>query len=106
VGPVTTVATSIHPCPSCRTITGVRLITGTSPRVRAWSCTACRTNWAITVANPQSYFDRLTATVEQLGATRSVLRAVITLADDTATLPDTAAQHYFRSTWLGRVAWD
>jgi hypothetical protein len=36
----------------------------------------------------QSYFDRLTATIEKLGATRSVLRQVITLADDVATLSD------------------
>jgi hypothetical protein len=37
----------------------------------------------------QPYFDRVAATVEHLGATRSVLRQVITLADDAATLPDT-----------------
>ncbi len=36
--------------------------------------------------SPQPYFDRLAATVEQLGATRSVLRQVIALADDSATL--------------------
>jgi hypothetical protein len=36
----------------------------------------------------RSYCDRLAATVEQLGATRSVLRQVITLADDAATLSD------------------
>jgi hypothetical protein len=36
--------------------------------------------------SPQPYFDRLAATVEQLGATRSVLRQVIVLAGDAATL--------------------
>jgi hypothetical protein len=49
---------------------------------------ACRTDWAITIVNPQPYFDRLAATVEQLSATRLVLRQVIRLADDAATLPD------------------
>ncbi len=42
----------------------------------------------MTVVNPspQPFFDRLAATVEQLGATRSVLRQVIALAGDAATL--------------------
>jgi hypothetical protein len=75
-------------CPGCGDTTGVQPTPGISPRVKAWSCTTCRTNWAITVANPQPYFDQLAATVEQLGATRSVLRQVITLADNAATLPD------------------
>ena len=47
--------------------------------------------WAISPVNHgqrPAYFDQLAATVEQLGATRSVLRAVITLADDAATLSD------------------
>jgi hypothetical protein len=75
-------------CPGCGDTTGVQPTPGISPRVKAWSYTACQTNWAITVVNPRPYFDRLAATVEQLGATRSVLRAVITLADDAATLSD------------------
>jgi hypothetical protein len=49
-------------------------------------------SWAISLVNPRgqrpAYFDRLAATVERLGATRSVLRAVITLADDAAMLSD------------------
>jgi hypothetical protein len=45
-------------------------------------------DWAITTVNPQPYFDRLASTVEQLGATRSVLRQVIALADDAGTLSD------------------
>jgi hypothetical protein len=58
------------------------------PSVQAWTCTACRTDWPITVVNPRQYLDRLAATVEQLGATRSVLRQVITLADDAPGLTD------------------
>jgi hypothetical protein len=64
-------------CPGCGDTTGVQPTPGISPRVKAWSCTACQTDWAITVVNPQPYFDRLAATVERLGATRSVLRAVL-----------------------------
>jgi hypothetical protein len=37
---------------------------------------------------PQPYFDRLAATVEQLGAARSRLRQVCALADDAATITD------------------
>jgi ribosomal protein L37AE/L43A len=79
--------TSIHPCPSCRTITGVRLITGTPPRVRAWSCSACRTDWAIAVVKPRPFLDHLSASVE-LAAARSVLREIITLADQAPALTD------------------
>ena len=69
----------INPCPSCGGTSGVRVNSGASPRVRAWSCAACRTNWAIAVGNPQPYFDQLAATVERLSATRSVLRRIIAL---------------------------
>ncbi|MGH3772983.1 MAG: hypothetical protein ACRDRW_16590 [Pseudonocardiaceae bacterium] len=36
--------------------------------------------------SPQPFLDRLAATIEQLSATRSVLRQSIALADDSATL--------------------
>jgi hypothetical protein len=75
-------------CPYCRGTDGVQPITGTSPVVQAWSCTACRTNWAITTVNPQPYLDRLGATVEQLGATRSVLRQLIMLSGEAPGLTD------------------
>ncbi|MGH3888315.1 MAG: hypothetical protein ACRDSZ_17405 [Pseudonocardiaceae bacterium] len=59
-------------CPRCGTTSGVQL-TSTSP-VQSRTCTA--------------YFDRLAAAVEQLGAARSVLRAVIALADELPKLTD------------------
>ncbi|MGH3833883.1 MAG: hypothetical protein ACRDRS_26165 [Pseudonocardiaceae bacterium] len=40
----------------------------------------------ITSTLPQPFLDRLAETVEQLGATRSLLRQIIALADDSATL--------------------
>jgi hypothetical protein len=40
------------------------------------------------VSPPQLYFDHLAATVEQLGAARSMLRQICTLADDAATITD------------------
>jgi hypothetical protein len=58
--------------------------------VAAWK-RWCGMSWAISLVNHgqrPAYFDQRAATVEQLGATRSVLRQVITLADDAATLPD------------------
>ena len=70
--------TDIDPCPYCGTASGVQPAAGTSPRVKAWLCRACQTAWAVTVVNPQLHFDRLAATVEQLG----VLRRLIRLADD------------------------
>lgn len=76
----------INRCPGCGGTSGVQPITGTSPQVQAWSCTACRVNWATTTVNPKPYLDRLTAALEQLSAPRSILRQVITLADDAATL--------------------
>jgi ribosomal protein L37AE/L43A len=83
-GPFTVTGTEDEACPYCGETTAVQPTTGTSPRVQAWSCTACRTDWAITVVNPQPYFDRLAATVEQLG----VLRQVIALAEDAPTITD------------------
>jgi hypothetical protein len=89
VYPVTTVtSTTDEACPYCGETSGVASTPGTSPRVKAWSCTACRTDWAITVVNPQPYFDHLAATVEQLGVTRSVLRQLIRLSGDAPGLTD------------------
>ena len=48
-------------------------------------------SWAISLVNHgqrPACFEQLAATIERLGATRSVLRAVVTLADDAATLSD------------------
>jgi hypothetical protein len=77
----------VNPCPSCGDTTSVQPTPGISPRVKAWSCAACRTDWAITVANPRPFLDHLTASVE-LAAARSVLRAVIALADEAPALTD------------------
>jgi transposase-like protein len=76
----------IDPCPGCGGTSGVQPITGTSPRVQAWSCTACQTNWATTTVKTQPHLDRLAAAVEQISAPRLILRQVITMADDAATL--------------------
>ncbi|HWR47590.1 MAG TPA: hypothetical protein VN327_08280 [Pseudonocardiaceae bacterium] len=40
----------------------------------------------ITSTSPQPFLDRLAVTVERLSATRSVLRRIIALADDSDTL--------------------
>jgi transposase-like protein len=48
-----TTVTDREACPYCGTTTGVQPITGTSPKVAAWRCTECATDWAITTVNPQ-----------------------------------------------------
>ena len=75
-------------CPGCGSAHGVQRTPVTSPRVQAWSCAACGMSWAITTANPQPYLDRLTATVEQLGAARFMLRQIIELAEHAPGLTD------------------
>jgi hypothetical protein len=86
-----TVSARLTSCPGCGQIEGVEQ-TSRTPRVAAWKCTRCAMSWAISLVNPRgqrpAYFDQLAATVEQLGATRSVLRHVITLGGDAATLSD------------------
>jgi ribosomal protein L37AE/L43A len=82
-----TASSDIDPCPHCGTTAGVRLITSNPPKVQAWSCVACGTQWAVSVVNPHLYLNRLTAAVE-LAAARSVLREIIALADGEQTLTD------------------
>ncbi|HKR51081.1 MAG TPA: hypothetical protein VJT72_16135 [Pseudonocardiaceae bacterium] len=62
------------PCPHCGATNGVQLTSTSPPLVQSGTCTA--------------YFDRLAAAVEQLGAARSVLRAVIALIDELPKLTD------------------
>jgi transposase-like protein len=83
----TDTSSDIDPCPYCGATSGVQPTAGTSPKVQAWSCTACGTQWAISVVNPRPYFDRLAAAVE-LAAARSMLRQVIALVDQAPGLTD------------------
>lgn len=69
---------SSDPCPHCGGLRGVRDITTTSPKVRAWSCSECGTCWATGVVN--SHLDHLRGSV--------VLRELITLAELAPRLTD------------------
>jgi hypothetical protein len=63
----------------------VEVITDVPPKVQAWRCAECGTDWALTVVNPQlrqRYLDELAGEV----ATRAVLREVTTLAEQADTL--------------------
>ncbi len=85
-----TVSAQLTSCPGGGEIEGVEQ-TSCTPRVAAWKCNTCGMSWAISLVNHgqwPAYFELLAATIEQLGATRSVLRQVITLGDEAATLPD------------------
>lgn len=76
-------------CPMCGSTTSVQPITGTSPRVQAWSCTACSLNWAISVINPhlRPLID-LAAAAAEIGRLRWTLAQVIAVADDAPGLTD------------------
>jgi ribosomal protein L37AE/L43A len=45
-------STEADTCPGCGAAHGVQRITGTSPKVDAWMCTACGLHWATTTVNP------------------------------------------------------
>jgi hypothetical protein len=77
-------------CPGCDETDGVEQ-TSSTPSVTAWTCTRCGMDWAATLVNHGqrlAYFEQLAATVEEIGRLRWLLRQVITLADDAATLSD------------------
>ncbi|HET9116484.1 MAG TPA: hypothetical protein VFN75_00125 [Pseudonocardiaceae bacterium] len=85
-----TSTTAIDPCPYCGT-SGVQATPDTPSRVRAWSCPACRTDWAVSVVNPHlrnSYLVEMAAAVEEIGRLRRTLAQVITLADQAPALTD------------------
>jgi ribosomal protein L37AE/L43A len=44
--------TEAESCPECGATHGVQRITGTSPKVQAWTCTGCGLDFAVTVINP------------------------------------------------------
>ena len=84
--PVITTTGTGESCPYCRSTGDVQPITGTSPVVQAWWCTACGTNWAIT--SNHAYLVDLGAAVEEIGRLRWTLAQVIALADDSPTITD------------------
>jgi ribosomal protein L37AE/L43A len=89
---------SVDQCPHCGATGGVQRIAGTSPEVRAWGCAECGTQWAITLVHTQLCWNRLAAAAD-LTAARSVLRDVITLADQAPGLTDEQLRH-----WLAGLA--
>jgi hypothetical protein len=72
----------IDPCGSC---TGVRPGSDTTPKAQAGSYAEDGTRWAITVASPRPWRIRPAG---QPAAVRSILRSVITLAEQAADLSD------------------
>ncbi|MGH3823347.1 MAG: hypothetical protein ACRDRA_11045 [Pseudonocardiaceae bacterium] len=85
------------PCPSCGSTAGVQQLTGTPPKVAAWSCM----QWATSMVSPRPLLDQLTVTVE-LAAMRSVLRELIRLAGQAPVL--TEEQLRFRLLALAQCA--
>ncbi len=84
-----TASARLTSCPGCGQIDGVEQ-TSRTPRVAAWKCTPVRNGLGDLAGQPRaaSRLLRPLAAPQQLDATRSVLRAIITLADDAATLSE------------------
>jgi ribosomal protein L37AE/L43A len=87
-----TTATGIddEACPYCGETSGVEPMPA-PPKVQAWSCSACTTEWAVTVANPHlrcAYPVDLAAAIGEISRLRWTLVQVITLADDAPTITD------------------
>jgi ribosomal protein L37AE/L43A len=74
----------VKTCPYCGETNGVEVIPDTSPKVWAWSCQACGTDWAVSVVNPQVR-PWLVQLAEDLAAL-AVLQEITTLADQADTL--------------------
>ena len=78
-------------CPYCGNTTGVQSTPGTSPRVQAWSCTVCRTDWAVSQVNAHLrtvYLVDLAAAAAEIDRLRWKLAQVIAVADQAPTLTD------------------
>ena len=90
--PSTVTGSNDGPCPSRASAIGVHQVTDTPPKVQAWSCAECGTQWVISTTFPRQLRDQLTSA--ELVAARLVLREVIRLADQAPVL--TAEQLRFR----------
>lgn len=87
IGPAGIEPDGVEDCPCCGDTSGVQAIPGTPPRVRAWNCGDCGTDWALTVVHPdlrQRYLDELAVDV----AARAVLQDITDLAGHVDTLTD------------------
>jgi hypothetical protein len=77
--------TGIEPCPYCGDTSGVEPMPAPPKVVDAWTCTVCRTDWAISVVgNPHlrpAYLVDLVAAVAEINRLCWTLVQVITLAD-------------------------
>ncbi|MBV9013210.1 MAG: hypothetical protein JO272_14380 [Pseudonocardiales bacterium] len=73
-------------CPYCGAVGGVTRVACESPKVDAWSCTACQGQWWTSVVNPElRHLQHLRQRTMEVTA-RSILREVITLAEETPEL--------------------
>jgi hypothetical protein len=73
-------------CPYGGETTGVQPMAA-PPRVQAWHCSVCTTEWAISVIRPDSLTD-LGVAAQEIGRLRRILRQLCTLADDAPTITD------------------
>ena len=90
----------IRACPGCGKTDGVAR-TDSPFGVDAWRCAACSMSWAVTVVNPRPQLADLGSAVEEIGALRWVLRAVVTLAEQAPALADGALRNRLAGRGLG-----
>jgi ribosomal protein L37AE/L43A len=77
-------------CPYCGETSGVQAMPA-PPKVQAWECKLCRTQWAVSRVNPHlrsAYLADLVAAVEEIGRLRWALRQIIALAEQAPTITD------------------
>jgi transposase-like protein len=87
----TVTGTTDEACPYCGETTGVQRTPRTSPKVQAWSCTLCRTDWAVSLVNPHlrtAYLVDLAVAIGEISRLRWTLAQVVQLADEAPTITD------------------
>jgi hypothetical protein len=76
-------------CPYCGSTSGVHAQPA-PPKVQAWSCSVCITEWEISLVRPDSraaaLLGDLGATADEVGRLRWTLRQLCTLADQAPTI--------------------
>jgi hypothetical protein len=97
----------IESCPKCGETSGVKVVPDTPPKVWAWSCGDCGTQWWITIVNPHPrrvFLDQRAMDV----VAWSVLHEVTTLAEqvDTLTKGQLLARLLNCWGWLAQVCRD
>jgi hypothetical protein len=89
----------VEGCPSCGETSGVEMFTDTLPKVQAWSCRVCGTDWAFTKVNLQMRPRPWRVQLAENLATFTVLQEITTLPDQADTLTDDQVRARLINCW-------